>query len=70
MAPIDCKAVMAPANKAAMYIETPAQGACAKCAGVKCGDATKAYCDCGVGQCQCQPGFSGPNCETDVCACL
>lgn len=26
------------------------------------------YCDCASGECLCNPGFSGPNCNIDLCA--
>jgi len=39
---------------------------CTQCQGTNCGP--NGYCDCGIpGQCICQSGFSGPNCQTDIC---
>ena len=35
----------------------------------KCpGGCDNGYCDCGTGQCACNPGFSGTDCSVDVCA--
>lgn len=38
---------------------------CSKCNGKSCNNG---YCDCGSGQCMCEPGFSGSNCQTNVCS--
>ncbi|KAL6070194.1 G8 domain-containing protein [Balamuthia mandrillaris] len=27
-----------------------------------------AYCDCGTGECRCEAGFFGPDCQRDICA--
>ena len=29
---------------------------------------TNGYCDCATGECLCNPGFSGLNCNIDTCA--
>jgi len=39
---------------------------CDQCATVNCGP--NAYCDCGTKQCMCISGFSGPNCQNDICS--
>jgi len=39
---------------------------CDQCASVNCGP--NAYCDCGAKQCICKSGFSGPNCQNDICS--
>jgi hypothetical protein len=39
---------------------------CPKCQGNK--KCTNGFCDCGSGLCLCEPGFSGINCETDICS--
>jgi len=31
-------------------------------------DNSNSYCDCGTKTCQCKAGFSGPNCEIDLCS--
>jgi len=38
---------------------------CPQCSGVNCG--ANAYCDCGTKKCYCKSGFSGANCQTDIC---
>jgi len=38
---------------------------CTQCVGTNCGP--HGYCDCGTVKCMCESGFSGPNCETDIC---
>jgi len=45
-----------------MYLEEQ----CDQCASVKCGP--NAFCDCGSKQCICNSGFSGPNCQNDICS--
>jgi hypothetical protein len=39
---------------------------CPQCAGVSCG--MNGYCDCGTKKCYCKSGFSGANCQTDICS--
>jgi len=39
---------------------------CDLCSGVNCGP--NAYCDCGTKLCYCKSGFSGPNCQNDICS--
>mmetsp|Transcript_43333 Transcript_43333/g.48510 ORF Transcript_43333/g.48510 Transcript_43333/m.48510 type:complete len:1556 (-) Transcript_43333:209-4876(-) len=29
---------------------------------------SNSYCDCGLETCECKAGFTGPNCDTDLCA--
>ena len=38
---------------------------CNICKGVPC---RNGYCDCGSGKCMCNPGFTGNNCERNICA--
>jgi len=39
---------------------------CDQCSSINCGP--NAYCDCGTKQCICKSGFSGPNCQNDICS--
>ena len=38
---------------------------CSICHGKSC---KNGYCDCGSGECLCETGFTGPNCENKVCS--
>lgn len=38
---------------------------CPEMCGSPCGP--NSFCDCGTGTCHCEAGFSGPNCEVDLC---
>lgn len=40
---------------------------CAKCQGNK-NKCNNGFCDCGSGLCLCEPGYSGLNCETNICS--
>jgi hypothetical protein len=40
---------------------------CQVCKGVSC--STGSSCDCGTGKCsKCEPGYSGPNCQNNICS--
>ncbi len=38
---------------------------CDKCKQKPC---KNGYCDCGSGKCMCSPGFTGLDCQTDICS--
>jgi len=42
------------------------QEQCDQCSSINCGP--NAYCDCGTKQCICESGFSGTNCQNDICS--
>jgi len=39
---------------------------CPQCSGINCGQ--NGYCDCGTKNCICKSGFSGANCQNDICS--